>query len=280
MAAENPSIKDFAKARVIVVGDCIRDIWAWGHWSKIGPEGVPVFLVEREEEQPGGANNVGNNIGALGAAWLVLGKPQEQWPIKTRFSAHGTVFRADREDCSPISEGVQQAIMGSVKAFNKPDALVISDYAKGVCTPDLCQALIGWAKVNGVKVIVDPKGTKWKKYEGADIITPNESEYRAVANTDWCVAGASILMTAGSRGCDLLSGGPFSKWIHIEGRKALVKDVTGCGDTFVATLACALAAGFDLPQAARIANAAASVVVGKPATASCNLEELEAACTW
>jgi len=277
------NIRDLAKARVIVIGDAMIDRWVWGHYSKIGPEGVPVFLQHDVEDRPGGAANVLANLEALGCDARLFAKPPQQRPVKTRYAVTGAVFRSDKEDCSPIDETLVRGYMGFLDAIERPQVLVISDYAKGVCTPSLCQKLIGWAKAKGVKVVVDPKGDDWSKYTGADVITPNEVEYTAVAGKDWNCGPADLVMTRGAAGMSILpfdaSTDPAWKknWINIPATAREVYDVTGAGDTVVAVLAASLAVGFDLETAARMANAAAGVVVGKRGTATCSLEELEQA---
>ena len=265
------NVRDLARARVVVVGDAMIDRWVWGHYSKIGPEGVPVFLQEKCEDRPGGAANVVANLEALGCAVQLFAKPFEQRPVKTRYAATGAVFRSDREDCSPIYETLVRGYMGFLAAVERPHVLVLSDYAKGTLTASLCQQLIGWAKAKGVKVVVDPKGDDWSKYAGADVITPNESEWKTagpyIPDVPW------VVETRGAAGMKLW---PLSlPTIEIPATAREVYDVTGAGDTVVAVLAAALAVGFDLETAARMANAAAGVVVSKRGTAVCTLDELE-----
>lgn len=260
---------DFSKARIAIVGDAMVDVWHWGHWHKITGEGIPAFLIERTEEKPGGAANVAANIEALGASATLFAKPEAQWPRKVRYSAQGTVFRADTEDCAPITEARQRAIMAQLKA-NKPDVIILSDYLKGVCAASLCQAVIGL----GVPVVVDPKGRNWLKYEGAAVITPNEQEWDNFIPGTFASDTAAIV-TCGAKGMMLVRDGVAL--IEIPATAREIYDVTGAGDTVVATLAACMAVGMTLIEAARIANAAAGVVVGKRGTATCSLEELEAA---
>ncbi len=280
----SPSISDLAKARIIVIGDMMVDRYIHGHWSKISGEGVPVFLETHREDRPGGAANVGAQLAALGCRCTGFGKLPPERPRKVRYYDRQTVFRADLEDCSPIDEASQRAVMAFLEASSGYHALVISDYAKGVCTPELCRGAIDWAKRTGLKVVVDPKGLDWRKYGGADLITPNQTEIEAVnLHNQPHNSGKSLLdvygigaclVTKGARGMVLENPHP----IHIPATNPSPVDVTGCGDTVTAVMAAALAVGFDLPQAARLANAAAGVTVGKPGTASCSLAELEAAC--
>ncbi len=265
------NVRDLAKARVVVIGDAMKDIWHYGHWSKITGEGIPAFLIERTEELPGGAANVKAGIEALGARANLLAKPLPKWPRKVRFSAHGTVFRADREDCTPISEDAVRVIMGILEREAKPGAIVLSDYAKGTLTTSLCHRVLKWAKEHDVKTIADPKGRDWLKYHGCDVITPNMREWHE--KDGW--HSGDVIVTDGEHGCSVL---PLrAPIIQIPGHSVAVRDVCGAGDTFTASLACALAVGFDLLPAAKIANAAASVAVSKDGTAVVTMEELEAA---
>ena len=198
------NIRDLAKARVVVVGDAMTDRWIYGHVDRISPEApVQIHVLERFEDKWGGAGNVTENLQALGCRWWGVWPTEREgrpYPIKRRYIANNQqIFRADQEDCSPISEIMERRLMESLKV--DADVLVISDYAKGVCTPSLCQQLIGWAKAKGVKVVVDPKGTDWSKYSGAYILTPNAKESSEVegGNIWW----QRLLVTRGSRGMTL-----------------------------------------------------------------------------
>jgi len=255
---------DFSKVRVAVVGDGITDLWHYGRWSKISGEGTPVFAIEKIERSAGGAANVMRNIEALGAK-AALYTRRDGWPVKMRFK--GVSFRADHEAVEWIDAEQARTILESVKAF-KPDIIVISDYAKGICTPWLCQALIA----TGIPVIVDPKDKDWTKYQGCKVITPNEKEYFAASGG---LIFAAMLVTRGALGARLKRRDQID--FDIPATAHEVADVTGAGDTVVATLACCLAVGMEVEQAARIANAAAGVVVQKVGTAVCTLAELEAA---
>lgn len=265
---------DFSQARIVVVGDAMTDIWHFGHWSKITGEGIPEFLIERTEEMPGGAANVHTNCKSLGAESHLFAKPHAQWPVKTRYSRPGPIERIAREDCSPIDETLVRAIMGSLEALPLPHVLVISDYAKGVCTPELCREAIGWARGHGVKVIVDPKSADWTKYQGADVITPNEHEFQTWGGPNSLLKFPNILVTYGARGMWLSSYG--AKDVSIPAHTVTPKDVTGCGDSVVAALACCLAIGMPLEEAARVANAAGACAVSHQGTHAVTRAELEA----
>ncbi len=260
---------DFSKARIAIVGDAMVDVWHWGHWSKITGEGIPAFAIERTEERSGGAANVAEQVTALGAKAHLFSKPRRLWPRKIRFSAHGTVFRADREDCIPITEDLQQSILADLEAL-RPDIIVLSDYAKGMLGSDFCQAIIAL----GIPVVIDPKGDDWHKYTGAHVITPNAAEWRSRLSA--ACPDSNYLVTLGEQGMNLIARG-CSGPVYMPSIAHETRDVTGAGDTVIATLAACLAIGIDLPEAARIANVAAGISVGKWGTAFCTLEELEAA---
>ncbi len=265
-----PSIRDLAKARVVVVGDAMVDVWVHGRVDRISPEApVPVFVEERRQTRPGGAGNVVENLRALGCT---VGYPYTvKGATKTRYVVNNQqIFRADEEDCSAIDETTQQRSFE--RATQEPcDVMILSDYAKGALPASLCQRMIAWAKAKGVKVVVDPKGADWSKYAHADAITPNQREWEAMVD---CPPHGATLVTLGARGMHLHWLGEHTE---IPATNSGPVDVTGAGDTVVAVLAAALAVGFDLEQAARLANAAAGVTVGKFGTATCSLDELEAA---
>ncbi len=271
-----PSIRDLAKARVVVVGDALLDIWIHGTIDRISPEApIPVFKELRRESRDGGAHNAVANLRALGCT-----VPDVWWdwnrPEKTRFVVNNQQvgLRYDVEENLRLSRVAEDYIIDCVATQNC-DVLIISDYAKGVCTPSLCQRLIAWAKQRGVKVVVDPKGADWSKYKGADVITPNEAEFQAYGGRNSLLGFNTILVTQGARGMWLSSYG--AKDVSIPAANKGPVDVCGAGDTVIAVLAAALAVGFDLEQAARLANAAAGVSVSKFGTASCSIEELETA---
>lgn len=273
---------DFSQARIAIIGDAMLDIWHYGRWSKITAEGIPAFLVERTVEAPGGSANVARNIEAMGARANLFSKFAQECPVKIRYVAAEAFFRSDREDTSPIDKPAENAIMGNLEAITQPHVLVISDYAKGVCTPSLCQRLIVWAKERGIKTIVDPKGDDWSKYYDCDVICPNDAEYSKVVNERWNIGASSVLLTRGANGVALLpwdctiNAGDPKNWKTIPAHKATPKSVTGCGDSVVAALACCLAIGMPLEEAARVANAAGAVAVSHEGTHAVTREQLEA----
>ena len=207
--------------------------------------------------------------------------------VSEHFSSH--LLRADWETTRAIDAAREKEILSlAQKALRKCGALVISDYGKGTLTPGLIEGLIAAAKLANKPVVVDPKGDDYRLYHGATLITPNRAELsdavrRRVRSADEVAAAAelalvadvdAILATRSEEGMTLVVRG--EKPVHIEAHPTRVRDVSGAGDTVVATVAALLATGADLESAARAANAAAAVVVGKRGTAAITLTELRA----
>ena len=184
--------------------------------------------------------------------------------------------------------GVQTCALPISESLNQFDILIISDYGKGLISDSLCQFLISEAHANHRPVIIDPKGKNWNKYTGADLITPNVKELSdivgyAVDNEDEAIEAAaleiiglyhltSLLVTRSERGMSLVS--PHES-IHIPTHAEEVFDVSGAGDTVIATLSICLADGMEIPKAMQIANVAAGIVVKKIGTATLSCEELK-----
>jgi len=224
------------------------------------------------------------------AVGRVAGRPTTR---KLRvFSQHQQVLRLDWEVRTPVELGAARPLVARLTAGEPPGALVLSDYQKGFLTPELLAELIGWARDRRVPVVVDPKSADFARYRGATVVTPNLKELERAIGRSLAGAGPEPLVTAarellersgaeamcltrGERGMLLVSPGGDVDEIPAESRE--VYDVTGAGDTVVAVLALALAAGAGLARAARLANAAAGVVVGKPGTATVTPRELLAA---
>jgi D-glycero-beta-D-manno-heptose-7-phosphate kinase len=209
--------------------------------------------------------------------------------LKTRIIAHSqTVVRADRESRAPLDGPTEERVVAALKKLLRvADALVVSDYDKGAVTPGALDEVLPLAEVAGVPVLVDPKIRNFNSYRPATLITPNHHEALRVTNseddTDEGVARAaraicerlgcrSVLITRGERGMMLLEGGGEPAYVPAAARE--VYDVTGAGDTVIATLAASLAAGATLVEAAMLANHAAGIVVGKLGTATAAHEEL------
>jgi len=310
-------IEDFAKARVLVVGDVMLDKYLWGDVQRICPE-APVPIVEevRRSSVPGGMANVAVNATTLGSHVAVggvigedadgatlcemLGRhgidtsglrtdPKRRTTAKTRIIAHNQqVVRIDREDRHPIPATVEQDLsQWCSERLPAVDICVLSDYAKGVLTPALISRIIAVAGRHGRPVVVDPKGWDYQRYRGASIITPNLHEARlaltaAIGPPDDLSAigagllrllpGTAVLITRGPEGVSLFREGVAP--LHIPSVARQVYDVTGAGDTLVATLALALAVRCPLELAATLANYSAGRAVGKVGTASVSSSEL------
>ena len=305
-------LPDFSAARVLVVGDLMLDRYWHGATERISPEApVPVVHVQDEEGRPGGSGNVAANIAALGGQASLLGLTGEDaaagqlqaqlqsaavechlqretaYPTITKLrivSRHQQLIRLDFEDGFPDYDGA--ALLRRYEAL-LPDAnvVVLSDYGKGTLSDP--QAWIQLARNAGLPVLVDPKGKDFIRYRGASLITPNWSEFEAVAGA--CGGNAALetaafrliedcdlehlLITRGEHGMSL--AGRNQDIHHLPTRAQEVFDVTGAGDTVIATLAIALAAGQPVEAAAALANLAAGIVVGKLGTASVSARELQ-----
>ena len=209
--------------------------------------------------------------------------------LKTRIIAHSQlVVRADRERRTPVDALVEERIVAALRRLLKEaDALVVSDYDKGAVTPGVLGEILPAAEAAGVPVLVDPKLRNFWSYRPATLVTPNHVEALRVTNseddTDEGVARAareihgrlgcrSVLVTRGERGMMLLEEGGEAVYVPTAARE--VYDVTGAGDTVIASLAASLAAGATLVEAAMLANHAAGVVVAKVGTATATAAEL------
>jgi D-beta-D-heptose 7-phosphate kinase/D-beta-D-heptose 1-phosphate adenosyltransferase len=307
----------FEGKRIVVLGDLMLDEFIWGRVRRISPEApVPVVEVERHSIALGGAGNVASNLVALGARPLTVGTVgsdsdaerlrdvlaaagvsseglvvdgSRPTTLKTRIIAHNQqVVRADRESRAPVSPEIeQQVILSFSAALDGADAVVVSDYAKGLLTPGVLKGTLSHARQLDRTVCLDPKRRSFANYQPVTVITPNNQEAGEAAGisiedeASLIEAGRKILreiecravlVTRGEEGMTLFTdGGDFT---HIETVAREVYDVTGAGDTVIATLTLALAAGATLAEAAVLANHAAGVVVGKVGTAAVTREEL------
>ncbi|HVF42491.1 MAG TPA: D-glycero-beta-D-manno-heptose-7-phosphate kinase [Pyrinomonadaceae bacterium] len=209
--------------------------------------------------------------------------------VKTRIIAHSQlVVRADRERRTPLDATVEERVVETLRRLLRgADALVVSDYDKGAVTPAALDQVLPAAEAAGVPVLVDPKIRNFDSYRPATLVTPNHHEALKVTNadddTDEGMARAarairerlgcrSVLITRGERGMMLLEEDGEPVYVPTAARE--VFDVTGAGDTVIATLAASIAAGATLAEAAALANHAAGIVVGKLGTATASAEEL------
>ncbi|EME71535.1 ADP-heptose synthase [Paramagnetospirillum caucaseum] len=219
----------------------------------------------------------------------IVVEPGRQTTIKTRFFAsHQQLLRADRESRSPVGDAIRDQLLIRVeRLLPKAGVVVLSDYGKGVLAEPIAAELIRRAKAAGKQVIIDPKGTDYTIYAGATLVTPNRKELHeatgmAVDSDEQVVAAArqlieacgfeAVLVTRSQDGMTLVRADGQINHLPAEARE--VFDVSGAGDTVVATLAAALASGASLPEAAHLANVAAGIVVGKVGTAVAYANEL------
>lgn len=304
----------FDKARVLVVGDVMLDRYWHGATSRISPEApVPVVKVDQSEDRPGGAGNVALNIAALGADVSLLGltgrdEAASALALKLRaanvrcdfhevgthptitklrvISRHQQLLRMDFEQ--PFAaEAAAALVEKAAPQVGLVGAVILSDYAKGAL--DDPQPLVLAARAAGVPLLVDPKGTDFRRYRGATLLTPNLHEFEAVVGpcaTEFELVRkglellreldlGALLVTRGEHGMTLLRAGHPE--LHLPARAREVFDVTGAGDTVISVLAAALAAGEELPSAVALANLAAGIVVGKLGTAVVSAPELRRA---
>jgi D-glycero-beta-D-manno-heptose-7-phosphate kinase len=207
---------------------------------------------------------------------------------KTRIIAHGQqLLRADLEERHPIPAEAEKHIISWIQErISTLHACVLSDYAKGMLTEKLISSVITLCKQANIPVIVDPKGHRFSRYRGATVVTPNLAEAHLAVEMEeeqltleevadrllGEIRDGALLITQGSKGMSLFRHD--SPVLHIPAEARIIYDVTGAGDTVVAVLALLLAIGMDMETAARLANYAAGIVVGKVGTASVSLEEL------
>ncbi|MEP7342709.1 MAG: D-glycero-beta-D-manno-heptose-7-phosphate kinase [Acidobacteriota bacterium] len=313
-------IDRFAGRCLVVLGDLMLDEFIWGEVRRISPEApVPVVEVKRESWHLGGAGNVVSNLRDLGAQALPIGivgdddagramrrkftecgagvdglivDASRPTTRKTRIVAHNQqMVRADREDCSPISAGIEERIIAAFHtALADSDAVVISDYDKGLLTPRLLEIVIASTHAQGKIVCLDPKIKNFPGYRQVDVVTPNQPEAERasgieIVDDESLIAAAqrirqmldcsNVLITRGEHGMSLLDA--LDKLSNIPTVAREVYDVTGAGDTVIATLALSMAAGATILDAAIIANYAAGIVVGKVGTATVSQAELRQA---
>ena len=302
--------QQLAKARVLVVGDAMLDRYWYGPVDRISPEApVPVVKVTREEERIGAAANVAYNVVTLGAQASFLGVVGDDEPgrkleallretgiathlkrdpglrttVKLRvIGRHQQLLRMDFE-----SEPDHEALASQTEAFARlaptHGAVLFSDYGKGGLAH--IPAMISTARAAGQAVLVDPKGSDYSRYSGASIITPNRAELQQVIGS-WrdpdelarkaqqlreTLRLGALLVTLGEDGMTLFDG---QGTLHVAAEAREVFDVTGAGDTVIATLAALVAAGMSLRAAMPLANKAGGIVVGKFGTATVSYEEL------
>jgi rfaE bifunctional protein kinase chain/domain len=314
MTSVSLSRERLAGARVLVVGDAMLDRYWFGSVDRISPEApVPVVRVTREEERLGGAANVALNVKTLGAQCTLLtvvGDDEPARKLRTLLEREGVatvlgsdpklytivklrvigrsqqLIRVDFEN-QPEHEVLQQMLTDYERVLAEHDAVLFSDYGKGGLTH--IPRMIELARAAGKPVLVDPKGSDYSRYAGATTLTPNRAELAQVVG-QWRdeadlhqrahalreqLGLAGLVLTRSEEGMSLfepVDGAPTHFQVPAQARE--VFDVTGAGDTVIATLAALLACGLTLRDAVPLANRAGSIVVGKFGTASCSFDEL------
>jgi D-beta-D-heptose 7-phosphate kinase/D-beta-D-heptose 1-phosphate adenosyltransferase len=305
---------DLSGRRIICLGDVMLDRFLYGDASRLSPEApVPVVRLSRTQSMAGGAGNVARNIqalggeaalvalagedaegaeiaGLLGEAGHLLRGPLRRTTVKLRVIAgRQQVVRVDEEERREADATEEAAIAARLaELLPSADALILSDYGKGVLTPAVLAATIAAARARGIPVLADPKGRDFTRYAGATCLTPNATELAEatgmpVGSDAECEAAARavlatvavevVLATRSEKGMMLVRRDAPPVTVPAVARE--VFDVSGAGDTVIATLALGVAAGLGMEGAMRAANAAAGVVVGKLGTATCSAAELD-----
>ena len=312
MELDASSLWHAADARVLVVGDCMLDRYWMGDVNRISPEApVPVIAVQETEKRMGGAANVAMNIASVGAQPILLSilgddeaghelegmlheagidaelqfDAEMNTTVKLRMiSRNQQLLRADFES-RPGETALDAGLERFSHILNRTGVVLVSDYGKG--GTGHITSMIDLARERGVPVYIDPKGDDYSAYRGASLITPNLSEFQQVVGRvheleDIDTAAHELtrgldlrvcLVTLSERGMLLCRREQAA--IHQPTRAREVYDVTGAGDTVIAMMALARAAGFDDEQAMQLANHAAGVVVNKLGTATASLDEIK-----
>lgn len=310
LLAPIPSAEQLARCRVLVVGDVMLDRYWFGAVDRISPEApVPVVRIEREEERLGGAGNVASNASTLGAGVCLLSAvgtdepgsrirellerqrvrallgedPQMRTVVKLRIIGRAQqLLRIDHER-APENEVLSTMYDRFIGELAHCDVVLMSDYGKGGLSH--ITRMIEAARGAGKPVLVDPKGDDYSRYAGATLITPNRAELaqaigrwhdeatlaERVAQLRQRLGLQALLCTRSEEGMTLFDDGPA---FHVPTRAREVFDVTGAGDTVIATLAVLIGAGLPMRDAVVHANRAAGIVVGRFGTASVTYEEL------
>ncbi len=313
-------VEAFSSLKIIAIGDVILDRYWWGEASRLSPEApVPVLLKRKVTALPGGAANAAANVAALGARVELMGvvgedpearelrgalaekgigvaalvsSPDRPTTTKTRLIAeHQQLLRVDEEETSAI-DGLLAArvLQGFAEQLSTADAVIISDYAKGLLTGDLLSHLIAEANRAGKPAFIDPKGHDPLRYRGANFLKPNRLELGILAgrpvrsHEDTLIAGrhlrdllggVNLLVTEAAEGMSFF--GAAGEEFHVPSHSRQVFDITGAGDTVIASFALAVAAGASIPDAMRLASLAAEITIAKVGAATVSPGELNQA---
>jgi D-beta-D-heptose 7-phosphate kinase/D-beta-D-heptose 1-phosphate adenosyltransferase len=303
-------LEGFKQKKILVIGDVMLDAYIFGGVTRVSPEApVQVVRVEKEAFIPGGAANVASNVASLGGQVFVAGvvgndgagvsltngmlkrridthcivqdasKPTTK---KTRIMAQNQqLIRFDHEMDTYLTADVEKLLLDKISPLLKDiDAIIVSDYAKGVITENVLKSI---KELTDAPIIVDPKPKHAAWYAGARLITPNmkeaeemaagKSEMDAIGEHLVSTLGSDVLITMGERGMGLFQADGVKSEIPTKAKE--VYDVSGAGDTVVATMALAISAGATMEDAALLANHAAGIVVGKIGTSSCSHDHLK-----
>lgn len=308
-------INRFPSKRILVIGDIMLDKYVWGSVNRISPEApVPVLLVEKETYVPGGAANAANNVASFGTTVTLIGvvgndsaklcletelKKQRVNSIliedKNRptivkeriMSRNQQLLRKDYEKTEAYSDKIREKILVEFKkvAANS-DAVIISDYSKGINDPKIIKEIIRFCNKKKIISLADFKSANYQMYTDISIIAPNKHDSGKMLGIDPSSDEAintigkrfqeelncQVIITCGSKGMMLFQKNKKPK--NIPSSAAEVYDVTGAGDTVSAAVTLALASGATLEDAAKIATLAAAVVIAKAGTSTCSFDEL------
>ena len=306
-----------ADCHILVVGDVMLDRYFYGSVERISPEApVPVVLIHSQKDTLGGAANVVHNLSKLGCKVSVAGVigndyhgellqkkmqslnvdtegllvKRKSTTTKTRIlGGHQQMMRIDFEENEPVDIVAEEEIINYVRTQidSGADAIIISDYGKGMCTETVCRSCIKYANKAGVTVLVDPKGNDWSKYSLADYITPNVKELgdvisKKLVNKDDVLFDVAcyvkerykiknVINTRSEKGISLFLS---NEQIHIPTSAQEVFDVSGAGDTVIAAMAAGIGGGLSVYDAAIMANFAAGIGVGKVGTYAVSKEDV------
>jgi len=297
---------------ILVIGDVMLDQYVSGSTDRLSPEApVPVVKIDSQFSVLGGAANVANNLATLGANVSLLGVVGRDdnarivnelleakgianqlldadifTTVKTRvISRNQQMVRVDREEVFSDEDAFVNHLSG-VLSFFQGSAIIVSDHAKGVCSQGAMKVILTWATNNDVKVLIDPKGTDWSKYEGAFLIKPNVKELEELFNTSIENTNSEIaqfgkeirsryniehvLITRSEEGMTHI----HDEILHVKSRKVDIYDLSGAGDTVIAVLVFLIQQGEDISIAINKANQAGSYVITKPNTYAISNTEL------
>lgn len=311
------AVQSFSRYRILVVGDLMLDTFIWGDVRRISPEApVPVVEVVEETKLLGGTANVVHNVAALGGSVAVTGAIGNDPPgrellrlfadiavptdglvmeqdrpttVKTRIIAQNQqVVRFDRELCGPLREESVERVLSYIGAnLQSIDAMIVSDYAKGMVTQAFMDAIRSLTASSALPIIVDPKVQHIDLYRGVTMVTPNHHEASRMAAMEIRDEASlvdvgmrllkrleckTVLITRGKQGMSLFHKN--GQVTHIPTVARRVFDVTGAGDTVLATVTLGIASGLSTVEAALLANLAAGIVVGEVGTAAVSQDQL------